>query len=73
MIIDLDKEAQFGSALLDKAPSEIKEELKKVVAHKGGFSSDELKEILRKSGRLHEIDVEVSFRFSLHLLLLFVY
>lgn len=60
IVIDLDNQSSFSETLIEKSTKEG-DQSTKIVAHRGGFSQEELREIFEKTGRLEDVEVEVSF------------
>lgn len=68
IVIDLDNQASFSETLIEKSTTKQGEgvgqaQSNKIVAHRGGFSQAGLREIFEKTGRLEDVEVEVSFHF----------
>lgn len=68
IVIDLDNQANFSETLIEKSTTKQGEgvgqdQSSKIVAHRGGFSQEDLREIFEKTGRLEDVEVEVSFLF----------
>ncbi|KAI5479617.1 ATP synthase mitochondrial f1 complex assembly factor 2 [Pseudohyphozyma bogoriensis] len=61
MVLDLDAENGFQNRLAKKMSKEDGEKFDQVVAHKGGFSKEELTANFEQSGRLTDIKVEPAF------------
>lgn len=67
LIIDLDSTAAFGQALRTKSDSKEGKgkETEGTTVHPGGFTSQELTELLEGTNELEEVEVEVRFFFWL--------
>ncbi|KAK4696077.1 hypothetical protein P7C70_g8435, partial [Phenoliferia sp. Uapishka_3] len=59
IVVDLDNTSGFAE-MRNRAPKKVAEEVEKVVAHKSGFSPEELKKCFEKTGRFESVTVDVA-------------